>query len=77
MRLFFLPGGNRSAYTTASLVAPSTSAGELMHAGWAAKTSISLPLFAIQMHRDFFEIKLTIGIMYTNLTLTRHVLRLI
>jgi hypothetical protein len=36
-----------------------------------------LPLFAIEAHPNFFVIKLTIGIMYTNLVITKITLRLI
>jgi hypothetical protein len=36
-----------------------------------------LPLFRNLWHRDFFQFKLTIGIMYTNLIDTEDVLRLI
>jgi hypothetical protein len=42
-----------------------------------AKTSISLPLSAIQQQRISPDIKLTIGIMYTNLANTKEILRLI
>jgi hypothetical protein len=40
-----------------------------------AKTSISLPLSAIQRHGISADIKLTIGIMYTNLTAVKDILR--
>ena len=42
-----------------------------------AKTSIPLPLSALQQHHISSDIKLTIGIMYTNLISTKEILRLI